>query len=175
MSATNDQSAETFLSDSRRYLSADYLPRIRRAIELLNDEQIWWRANEQSNSIGNLMLHLAGNVRQWIVAGIGDMPFVRERDKEFGQRSPIPKAEVLYKLQTAVDDALEVLARLPSSRLTQHRTIQGMNVTVQGAIYHVVEHFSMHTGQILYIAKLLTAKDLRMYEIDEKGNARTTW
>jgi uncharacterized damage-inducible protein DinB len=145
--------AVTFLTESRRYLCDEYPASIASATLSLTDEQIWWRPNEGSNSIGNLILHLAGNVRQWIVAGIGGHPNERNRQQEFDERKKIPKHELLARLTTVLAEADEVLANLQESELSEPRQIQGSDTTVMKAIFHVVEHFSMHTGQIQWIAK----------------------
>jgi len=131
----------------------------------LNDEQVWWRANEQSNSVGNLLLHLSGNVRQWIVCGLGGADDKRNRDSEFAQREMIPRSETFGRLKQTVEDAVEVLAHLNPDTLLEKRAIQGLEVSMLEAILHVVEHFSMHTGQVVLITKLLTAQDLHFYDL----------
>ena len=104
MSTTSDL-AQAFIDESRRYLSAEYLPKIRACLEHRFGNAIWWRANEASNSIGNLVLHLAGNVRQWIASGVGGAPDIRDRPREFAQREPISRAELLSRLTEAVGAA----------------------------------------------------------------------
>src|ERR687898_3667030 len=96
-SATNMESAVSgaFINTARNFLLDDYLPKIERCLEKLTDEQIWWRANEESNSIGNLILHLCGNARQWIISGIGSRPDTRARDAEFEEREVISRDELL--------------------------------------------------------------------------------
>jgi uncharacterized damage-inducible protein DinB len=173
--AHEEQFAENFIKQSRAYLQDDFLARIKFAIRDLTDVQLWWRPNECSNSIGNLMLHLAGNVRQWIVSAVGGAPDTRTRDAEFNQRIIIPKVDVAKTLDDAVNDAAAVLASLTPSSLSASRIVQGLEVSVGEAVYHVVEHFSMHTGQILYITKLVTGRDLDLYQFDEQGNAKEMW
>ncbi len=153
-----------FLALSARFLREEFLPRIRTALGHLTDDQVWWRPNEASNSIGNLVLHLCGNVSQWISGGVAGQPVTRNRQQEFEQRHTIPRQELLERLTTVVDSACSVLESLDPAMLHEHRTIQGMDVTVMYAIYHVVEHFSMHTGQILMLTKMITAEDLKLYE-----------
>ena len=150
--------AQLFLTESRRYLRVDYVANIERAIAPLSDDQVWWRPNVDSNSIGNLMLHLAGNVRQWIVGGIGQLPNERDRQQEFDERTLIAKNELLAKLRGVIDEADAVLAGLDEANLLERRTIQGSDLTVEEALYHVVEHFSGHTAQILWIAKSQVGK-----------------
>jgi uncharacterized damage-inducible protein DinB len=152
-----------FINRAIDFRTGEYLPKIERCLEQLNDEQIWWRANEKTNSIGNLVLHLCGNARQWIVCGLGSEPDTRNRDAEFAQRDPIARAELLQLLRSTMADVESVLRNLPSSTLLQKRTIQGNEVEVLEAVFHVTEHFSMHTGQIIMLTKILTATDLRFY------------
>ncbi len=156
---------QAFIAQSRFHLAEDFLPKIERCLGLLNDQQIWWRANEQSNSIGNLLLHLSGNVRQWIVCGLGDATDSRDRDSEFAQRGEIPRAELFDRLKRTVDEAVTVLARLDPEALLEKHRIQGLEVSALEAVLHVVEHFSMHAGQVVYITKLLSSADLHFYDL----------
>lgn len=158
-----------FIKESRSLLLTDYLPKIERCVALLSDEQIWWRANPESNSIGNLLLHLSGNVRQWIVVGLGGAPDTRDREAEFAQREIVPRDELLKRLRQTLKDADATLASLDSNRLLGRLTIQGLDVSALAAILHVVEHFSMHTGQIIMLTKMFTEVDLEFY--DFKGGA----
>jgi len=113
--------------------------------------------------VGNLVLHLSGNVRQWIVSGVGNRPDVRERDKEFAARGGMGTDELIAKLRGAVQEAVATIEPLTSTQMAEMRSIQGYNGTVMEAIYHVVEHFSMHTGQILFATKMMTGSDLGFY------------
>src|SRR5678816_1081322 len=101
-----------FLSKSRGYLTESYLPKLERALEAVSDDDIWWRPNESSNSIGNLLMHLTGNVRQWIISGIGDAPDTRERQKEFDEREKIPAGELLDRLRSTLSEVDSVLENL---------------------------------------------------------------
>lgn len=163
-----------FLAQSREYLSGHYLPKILAAVEQLSDADIWWRPNENSNSVGNLLLHLTGNITQWIVGGVGGVPGDRNRAAEFDRRNPMNRAELLAHFTKAVHSADAALGRTGAASLAEPRTIQGRDVTVFSAIYHVIEHFSMHTGQILYIAKLRSGTDLGFYRVED-GVARASW
>jgi uncharacterized damage-inducible protein DinB len=158
--------ARAFIDRASEFLSTDYLPKIERCLEQLTDEQIWYRPNEASNSIGNLVLHLCGNARQWIVAGLGNIPDRRDRDSEFSQREVIPRAELVECLRTTVREVEQVLVYLDSNVVLERRTIQGKDVEVLEAIFHVTEHFSMHAGQIFLLTKLLTASDLHFYDFE---------
>ncbi len=148
-----------FSADKLNQLSG----RIAVCLEKLNYEQVWARGTENENAIGNLVLHLCGNVRQWIGTGVKGQPDVRRRDAEFAARGGLQPAELRLRLEEAVGEAVAVLRELPPDRLTEKVTIQAYEVTVLEAIYHVVEHFAQHTGQILFASKLLTSEDLGFY------------
>lgn len=154
-----------FIARAQHHLTNDFLPKIDRSVKLLTDDQIWWRANPESNSIGNLLLHLSGNVRQWIISGLGGATDARHRDAEFAQREIIARDELFNRLKQTVEEAVAVLGRLDTDRLLEIRTIQGFEVSMLEAILHVVEHFSMHTGQIILLTKLLSAEDLHFYDL----------
>src|SRR2546430_13885931 len=113
--------ATHFLAESRRFLTSDYLPKIERCLEVLSDEDVWWRANDASNSIGNLMLHLDGSTRAWIVGVAGGSPSPRNRQQEFDERERIPRAEVMSRLRETVAEADGVLARLDVGILLARR------------------------------------------------------
>ena len=163
-----------FLAQSREYLTAHYLPKIRGALDVVSEADLWWRPNENTNSIGNILLHLAGNVRQWIVSGVGGASDQRDRASEFARRDPIPRPALLALITEAVLEADSVLASTDPASLGERRTVQGRSVTLLELIYHVVEHFGMHTGQILYIAKLRAGVDLGFYQVID-GIARPAW
>lgn len=167
--------ARAFLDASREHLADELLPRIEQCVEKLTDSQVWWRANEASNSIGNLMLHLSGNARQWIVSGVGGAPDIRKRQQEFDERGPLPRAELLDRLRGTVREAARVLRDCDPAILSESRRIQGHEVTVLKAVYHVVEHFSMHTGQIILLTKAQTGKDAGLYAVTPDGVARPAW
>ena len=157
--------SRAFIERASAFLIDDYLPKIERCLGKLTDEQIWWRPNEESNSIGNLILHLSGNVRQWIVCGVGGEPSTRDRDAEFAQREVIARDELLTLLRSTLSDVQTTLASLDPSILLERRQIQGYDVDVLYAIFHVTEHFSMHTGQIIMLTKSHTASDLAFYDL----------
>ena len=154
-----------FINRGLRFLLDDYLPKIERCLEQLTDDQVWWRPNDESNSIGNLILHLCGNARQWVVAGLGDTADKRVRHEEFAHREVISRQGLLDQLRMTLNEVARILTRLPSTTLSERRTIQGRNVEVLEAVFHVTEHFSMHTGQIIMLTKILTHKDLEFYDL----------
>jgi uncharacterized damage-inducible protein DinB len=159
-----DEVSRAFITKSRSLLTSDYVPKIERCLDRLTDHDIWWRANEVSNSVGNLVLHLCGNVTMWILGGVGELPFERDRQREFDERREIPAADLRERLRAVVQEADNVIAAVDASRLLRRRHIQGYEVTVLEAIYHVVEHFSMHTGQIILLTKARAGQDLRLWE-----------
>jgi uncharacterized damage-inducible protein DinB len=166
--------SQAFVACASEFLLRDYLPKIERCLAKLTDEQIWWRANEESNSIGNLILHLCGNARQWIVSGVGGEADNRNRDSEFEQRDPIPRMELLRLLQSTLSEVQTTLQRLDPATLLERRKIQSHDVDILEAIFHVTEHFSMHTGQIILVTKMMTASDLRFYDFGN-GLPVETW
>jgi len=163
-----------FISQARYLLREEYLPKLERCLEQLTDEQVWWRANESSNSIGNLILHLSGNARQWIVSGLGGEPDDRKRDAEFAERRMVPLGELLAHLKKAVADFDQTLESFDTARLLDEFQIQGTMTTALSAIFHVTEHFSMHTGQIILLAKMLADVDLVFYDFST-GKPVHTW
>ena len=165
---------ELFLARSRYYLSSEYLPKIRKCIDALPPDAIWRRANESSNSIGNLLLHLAGNVRQWIVEGIGGIDVHRDRASEFSARDGASGRELIENLDRALVEVDSVLAGLTAVDLTRPCVVQERDNSVLSAIYHVVEHFAMHTGQIVLLTKAYTPESIHFYD-DSAGTARPLW
>jgi hypothetical protein len=164
--------AEIFLAFSRDKLLNQYWPRLRATVEPLTPEQIWWRPNQASNSIGNLILHLNGNVGQWLVASFNRQPDHRDRPAEFTEARLIPVAELLGKLAATIEQSAQVLARLTETELLSPYDIQGYRVTGLEAVYQVVEHFGLHYGQITFIAKCLTNRNLAFYpELNKTGHA----
>jgi Protein of unknown function (DUF1572) len=159
-----DEVSRAFLDKSRRLLTSDYVPKIERCLDRLTDHDIWWRPNEASNSVGNLILHLCGNVTMWIIGGVGRLPFERNRQLEFDERRMIPGSELRGRLTGVIRQADEVISAVDGKELLARRQIQGYDVTVLEAIYHVVEHFGMHTGQIILLTKTRAEKDLTLWE-----------
>ena len=153
--------ARLFLADAQKLLAKEHLPHIVKCLEQLSDEEIWWRPNDASNSAGNLVLHLSGNVRQWIIANLGENEDARDRDSEFAERGPVPRKELTGRIERTVREACAVLDRLPEAKLLRNFTIQGLHVTGTHVVAHVVEHFAYHTGQIVFITKLKRGTDLR--------------
>lgn len=166
--------AQVFLECARQFLSGEYRIKLRLAVLALPADAVWGRANDQSNSVGNLLLHLNGNVRQWILSSVGGAPNDRNRAAEFSAQTGPSAAELLAMIDETLDQADRVLAAQTPSALLERRTIQGRDVTVLDAIFHVTEHFSGHLGQIILIAKLRSPGAIQFYE-DAGGLAKPTW
>jgi uncharacterized damage-inducible protein DinB len=143
--------------------------RIEAAVAKLSPEQVWTRAGETQNAVGNLLLHLDGNVRQWILHGVFGQPDHRDRDREFAAREAAAPAALLASLRATVEEAAAVIRTLPPERLTGRIDPQGYEATVLGAIYHVVEHFSGHAFQIFLLTKAFTGEDLGFYAYLNSG------
>lgn len=131
-----------------------YLPRLQRALAELPAADLWWRPHPRTTSAGNLLLHLEGNIRQWIVCGLGGAPDRRERDAEFAAREGAGARDLLAALRATVEEACAVVGRLDEAALAGRVTIQGFEVSRLEAVLHVVEHMSWHAGQVAWIAKL---------------------
>ena len=169
--APNTISSE-FIEFSRWKLLEQYWPRLRTCVESLTDEQVWWRPNEASNSIGNLILHLNGNVTQWLIAPFAHRDDKRNRPAEFAERRHLPKTELLDKLAATMQELEKVLPSISESELVQTYQIQGYTVSGLHAVYQVIEHFGLHYGQITYITKMLCREDLGFYrELQPTGRA----
>ena len=156
---TNEQ---IFLTHSSEKLK-QYTDRIFVCLDQLTPEQIWARGSENENAVGNLVLHLAGNVRQWIGSGVAGRENIRDRDAEFAARGQADAKELRVLLQSTIDDAVAVIQKLTAKQLSEMIRVQVYDMTVLEAVYHVVEHFSQHTGQIIFATKLFTGTDLGFY------------
>jgi hypothetical protein len=156
--------AALFLDFSRRKLFGQFWPRLKECVAPLTAEQVWWRPNEASNSIGNLVLHLNGNVGQWLVASFNKNEDKRNRPAEFTAKDGATATELLAKLGVTLDAAAAVLDRLTVEELLAPYEIQGYHVRGLDAVYQVVEHFGLHYGQIVYITKSLSGRDLGFYK-----------
>ena len=156
--------AEMFRRDARSCLNK-YQPRILRCLELLSEEDIWWRPNAASNAVGNIVLHLCGNVRQWIISGLGRTKDVRERDKEFAERGPIPRQVLIARLKDTVEEACQIIETIPVATFLREFDIQGYRATGLFAVASVCEHFSYHAGQIIYLTKLRRGEDLHFTQL----------
>ena len=152
--------ATIFLEFSRNKLLEQYWPRLRACVERLTDEQVWWRPNEASNSVGNMNLHLNGNVGQWLIASFSKREDSRNRPAEFQAQGGVAVSALIEQLGGTMEQASEVLARMTEADLLSPFEIQGYKVNGLQAVYQVVEHFGLHYGQIAYVTKMLRGEDL---------------
>lgn len=157
------QFKDLFLSEIRRRLFDESWPRVERCLGELEEEEIWYRPNAHSNSVGNLILHLCGNARQWIVSGLGGAPDHRRRSEEFAEQGPISLPQLQHQLRILAGDIQDVLDRLTVEDLLREYTVQGFRETGISMLLHVVEHFSYHVGQITYFVKARKDIDLKYY------------
>jgi Protein of unknown function (DUF1572) len=153
LSAADELTATVMTAAVRELQSA--LERITHCLGQLTDAQIWWRDRPEMNSIGNLLLHLCGNVRQWIIAGLGNVAYKRNRPAEFSERGPIARIELLQRIETVVSEAMAVLQGQTSAQLITVRHIQGFDVTSIAAIFNSVAHFRGHTQEIIHMTRVL--------------------
>lgn len=163
--------ASEFTGAAVRKLRQD-LGQLRRCAGLLDDAQLWQRANENCNSVGNLLAHLNGNVAQWILAGVDGQPFERDRPAEFAARGGASGAQLSARLGRTIEEACRIIANLDAAALEVRRTIQGYDVSTLAAVLHVVEHVSFHTGQVIQITK--TLRDVSLALFDEQGRRSGT-
>ena len=169
MPASPDRVFLRFSADKLKQLAG----RVGDCLGKLSHDQVWARGSESENAVGNLVLHLCGNLRQWIGAGVAGQPDIRVRDREFQARGGVQPEQLRERLDAAVKDAVEVIQRVAAERLPETVNVQGYDVTVLEAIYHVVEHFAQHAGQILFATKMMTGEDLGYYKHLSDGAAHT--
>jgi hypothetical protein len=129
-------------------------------LKKLADDQIWQRHGAYENAVGNLVLHLCGNARQWIMHGVGGAEDVRVRDKEFSADGGMSGAELIALFESTMDEAKRVIAAVPTERMTERVHPQGRDVSVLEAIYQVVGHVQQHVGQVILVTKQMLAADL---------------
>jgi uncharacterized damage-inducible protein DinB len=135
-----------------------------KCIEQLSEEDIWWRPNESSNSVGNILLHLCGNIGQYIISSLGQQPDTRERDTEFEVREGFNKAILWKKMANTIEEACKVVAATSQEEMLRERIVQGFQFSGVGVALHAVEHLSYHTGQVVYLVKLLKDRQIGLYD-----------
>ena len=155
---------EALLEETRRRLFDESFPRLRQCLNTLTEQEIWTKPNANSNSVGNLSLHLCGNARQWIVSGLGGTVDNRLRQKEFDEKGPIATSQLIALINQLEHDIEEVLQKIKPSDLLNKRKVQTFEETGLSILVHVVEHFSYHTGQITYYVKLRKDIDTAYYK-----------
>jgi uncharacterized damage-inducible protein DinB len=140
------------------------MERINKVLDMLTEEQVWYSPNDKINSVGNLVLHLNGNVTQWIGTGIAQNKDKRQRDLEFSSDRTHTNAALKQMMSELKEYTAPIIDQLDSEILIEPRNVQGFDETVLSIIIHVIEHFSYHVGQIAYLGKLITDRDLGFYE-----------
>jgi hypothetical protein len=152
-SAGRGDPGRAYLAAARRQLAGRH-ERLVHCLSQLDDRQVWWRPREGMNSIGNLVLHLCGNLRQWVVSGVGGAPDVRDRPAEFAERGPVPRDELLRRLAAVVAEADAVLAGADGATLPEPRTIQGFQETVLSALFDCLVHLGGHAQEVVCLTRL---------------------
>tara|TARA_B100000809_G_scaffold184976_1_gene182993 strand:- start:578 stop:1108 length:531 start_codon:yes stop_codon:yes gene_type:complete len=152
MSATLESLSDLVSNETSGELDAA-LGKIKHCVDQLTDDQVWWRPSDSMNSVANLLLHLCGNLGQWIVSGVGGAADVRERQKEFDQRSQTLKTELMQQIESAVADAKMALSETSAEELLRIRPVQGNDVTGMQAILHSVAHFRGHAQEIVHMTR----------------------
>jgi hypothetical protein len=150
---SNHSIGHAYIAAGRRRFAA-CVDRIKHCLAQLNDDQIWWRPRGDMNSIANVILHLCGNLRQWIIHGVGGAPDVRKRPQEFSERGPIAKDKLIQRLEEVAAEVDHALAGVTDEKLLKIRRIQGFEETVLSAIFETLAHFNGHTQEIIYITRL---------------------
>lgn len=153
-----------FIAEIKRRLFEESMFRLKKCLNELTTEQIWYRPNPSSNSVGNLVLHLHGNVRQWVVAGLGKNEDVRERQKEFDEQGPVPVEKMVANMEQLMVEVEAILDQTSAEDLLEVRNVQGFKESGLSILVHITEHFSYHVGQMTYIVKMLKDKDMRYYD-----------
>lgn len=137
---------------------------IKISLDSISESDIWKKPNELSNSIGNQITHICGNMTQYIIASLGEQDDYRNRDEEFSMTGGFTKIQLIQKLEETVKNAKLVLNGCNKKQLVKKREVQGFNLSGIGIVIHAVEHYSYHTGQIAFWTKLMTNKDLGFFD-----------
>ena len=156
--------SELLIRETKYRLLEESIPRLHKCLDKLSEAEIWYRPNTHTVSIGNLVLHLNGNVRQWLISGLGGAPDLRRRQQEFDKMGPIPTSELKEMLDILENDIEVVLEGLSKSDLITERTIQGYKSSGVSILVHVVEHFSYHVGQVTIMVKSRKDVDMGYYQ-----------
>ena len=152
------------IKEVRRRLLEESVPRLKKCLAQLSEAEIWYRPNEETVSVGNLVIHLCGNVRQWLLSGIGKAPDHRKRDDEFTEKGPIPTDKLIADLDIVMQEVEVLLGNLAPEVLIEKHRVQGFDETGIGILMHVVEHFSYHVGQVTYYVKSTKNMDMKFYD-----------
>jgi len=154
---------KALITESKRRLFEESVPRLKKCLDNLTDDEIWCRPNAETVSVGNLVLHLCGNARQWICSGLGGQADHRQRSKEFAETGPIPRGALLATLDHTMADVERTLDSVDPASLLDKRPVQTYEESGLSILVHVVEHFSYHTGQVTYAVKSRKGVDVGYY------------
>jgi len=154
---------DLLVAEVNRRLFEESVPRLKKCLVELEEKEIWYRPNENSNSVGNLVLHLCGNVRQWVLTGLAGQPDVRQRQTEFDERGPLPTADLIAKVDKLEEDVRAYLEVISPEKILEPCTVQGFKENGLSVLVHVVEHFSYHVGQMTYFVKWRKDMDMDYY------------
>ena len=167
-------SASQLFIQHSAHLLQQYQAWIERALQVFPSERLWWKPNPQTNALGHLLKHMEGNLRQWVIHGLGGQPDIRQRAREFKDTNEsLP--ELHYRLNETITQALRVIKHLSEENLLRTYHIQGFTVSGLEALYHAVEHFAYHTGQVVYLTKMFTGQDLQFYRLGPDGHPKPHW
>jgi len=155
---------EVILAALRTRITAVFPAQVRAAVEALSEDEIWWRPNESANSIGNLILHLAGSLDHYLNRNVGGFAFDRDRAAEFAERGPIPREQLMERFEAMVTRATETFDKLTPERLNEPSPEPTMYTLLVEDVMNVAIHLANHVGQIVWIAKSL-----------HEGAAHETW
>ncbi|UUO06768.1 DUF1572 domain-containing protein [Blastopirellula sp. J2-11] len=137
--------------------------RIEHCVSQLSDAQIWRRPGPGMNSIGTILIHLGGNVRQHLISGVGGAPDVRDRPAEFAERDPIPAQQLISELRATLDEAIAAVEKVDAAEMLQPRRVQGDNVSGWQASVHSVSHFFGHTQEIICLTRQMQAENYQFF------------
>jgi uncharacterized damage-inducible protein DinB len=157
---------KNLIAETKRRIIGESIPRIKKCLNVLSEQEIWFKPNDHSNSVGNLVLHLCGNVTQWIGSGLGKMPDNRLRDLEFSEKGPMPSTKLIEALDRLIPLIENTLDNLTEEDFLQLHKVQVYQETGVNILVHVVEHFSYHTGQIAFFTKWRKNMDMNFYPED---------
>lgn len=165
MKTPNEANAlrDEMVKETKRRIIHESIPRVKICLEKLSGEELWYRPNKNTVSVGNLVLHVGGNARQWILSGLGGHPDNRNREWEFNEKGPISAQKLLQQLDQLADEIVQVLDELPADILLKKIKVQGFEETGLSILIHAIEHFSYHVGQITYFVKSGKDIDLQYY------------
>lgn len=154
---------QLLIEEFKRRIIDESFERILYCLQLLTPQQIWFKPNPVTNPVGNLVLHICGNTRQWIFSGLLGQKDLRKRKQEF-ILTDLPKEELIRMIQTLRQDILQHLPQLRQTLLEKTYPVQTFQETGVSILIHVIEHTSYHTGQITQLTKLITEQETNYYK-----------